>query len=53
VNHHGLIAYGFIPIELTPAEEKGVHGINERLQVKELADGPKRMVELLETVGDR
>ncbi len=49
----GLIAYGFIPIELAPAEEKGVHGINERIQVKELADGLKRMVELLKTVGDR
>jgi acetylornithine deacetylase/succinyl-diaminopimelate desuccinylase-like protein len=49
----GLIAYGFIPIQLTPAEEKGVHGINERVQVTELTDGLKRMVELLKAVGGR
>lgn len=47
----GLTAYGFIPIELGPAEEKGVHGINERLPVKELGGGIKRMVELLKTMG--
>lgn len=47
----GLIAYGFIPIQLTAAEEKGVHGINEHLPVKELSAGIRRMVELLETVG--
>jgi acetylornithine deacetylase/succinyl-diaminopimelate desuccinylase-like protein len=47
----GLIAYGFIPIELTPAEEKGVHGINEHLPVKQLGAGIRRMVELLKTIG--
>lgn len=47
----GLIAYGFIPLQLKPEEEKGVHGINECIQVKELGDGLKRMVELLKTVG--
>jgi acetylornithine deacetylase/succinyl-diaminopimelate desuccinylase-like protein len=49
----GLIAYGFIPIELSPAEEKGVHGDNERLPVKELGNGIKRMVKLLETIGGK
>jgi len=47
----GLIAYGFIRIELTPAEEKGVHGINEHLPVKQLGAGIRRMVELLKTIG--
>jgi acetylornithine deacetylase/succinyl-diaminopimelate desuccinylase-like protein len=43
-----IISYGFIPVEVLPAEAKGVHGINERIGVKELADGIRRMVELLE-----
>jgi acetylornithine deacetylase/succinyl-diaminopimelate desuccinylase-like protein len=47
----GLIAYGFIPIELTPAEMRGVHGINEHIPVKELGAGIRRMVELLEYMG--
>jgi acetylornithine deacetylase/succinyl-diaminopimelate desuccinylase-like protein len=47
----GLTSYGFIPIQLTAAEEKGVHGIDERLSVKELGAGIRRMVELLETIG--
>jgi len=46
-----IVSYGFIPIEVLPAEGKGVHGINERIGVKELADGIQRMVELLEIFG--
>jgi acetylornithine deacetylase/succinyl-diaminopimelate desuccinylase-like protein len=46
-----IVSYGFIPIEVLPAEAKGVHGINERIGVKELADGIQRMVELLEIFG--
>jgi acetylornithine deacetylase/succinyl-diaminopimelate desuccinylase-like protein len=46
-----LTAYGFIPVQLTPAEEKGVHGIDERLSIKELGYGLQRMVELLKTIG--
>jgi len=49
----GLIAYGFIPIQAAPEEEKGVHGINERIQIKELTDGLQRMVKLLEDFGGR
>ena len=44
----GLVAYGFIPIELTPAEEHGVHGINEHLPIKELGNGIHRMADLLQ-----
>ena len=46
-----IVSYGFIPIEVSPAEGKGVHGINERIGVKELADGIQRMVELLKIFG--
>lgn len=46
-----IVSYGFIPIEVPPAEGKGIHGINERIGVNELADGIKRMVELLKIFG--
>lgn len=47
----GLVAYGFIPIELTQAEEHGVHGIDEHLPIKELGGGIRRMVDLLQLIG--
>jgi len=47
----GLIAYGFIPIEVSPAAERGVHGIDERIPVKELGAGIRRMVQVLENAG--
>jgi acetylornithine deacetylase/succinyl-diaminopimelate desuccinylase-like protein len=47
----GLIAYGFVPVELTTAQERTVHGINERIQVNELGNGIRRMVELLRFAG--
>jgi acetylornithine deacetylase/succinyl-diaminopimelate desuccinylase-like protein len=47
----GLIAYGFMPIELTAAQEHTVHGVNERIGVEELGNGIRRMVELLRFAG--
>jgi acetylornithine deacetylase/succinyl-diaminopimelate desuccinylase-like protein len=46
----GLVAYGFTPIELTSAEEKSVRGVNERMPIRELSNGIRRMAELLEAV---
>jgi acetylornithine deacetylase/succinyl-diaminopimelate desuccinylase-like protein len=46
-----IVSYGFIPIEVLPAEGKGIHGINERVGVKELAEGIQRMVQLLKIFG--
>jgi acetylornithine deacetylase/succinyl-diaminopimelate desuccinylase-like protein len=46
-----IVAYGFIPVEVQAAEGKGVHGVNERIGVKELAEGIQRMVELLKILG--
>jgi len=46
-----IVSYGFIPIEVLPSEGKGIHGINERIGVKELADGIQRMVDLLKIFG--
>ncbi|MFZ2059524.1 MAG: M20/M25/M40 family metallo-hydrolase [Candidatus Binatus sp.] len=48
-----IVSYGFIPIEVLPAEGKGIHGINERVGVKELADGIQRMVQLLKIFGGK
>lgn len=47
----GLISYGFIPIELNSAEELSINGVNERIQVKELGAGIRRMVQLLAYLG--
>jgi acetylornithine deacetylase/succinyl-diaminopimelate desuccinylase-like protein len=49
----GLDAYGFIPIEASTAEARGVHGLNERIGVKELGAGVRRMIELLKLMGTR
>jgi acetylornithine deacetylase/succinyl-diaminopimelate desuccinylase-like protein len=47
----GLDCYGFIPSEPSPVEMSGVHGINERVSVKELGAAVRRMVELLKLIG--
>ncbi len=47
----GLVAYGFVPVELTTAQEHTVHGVNERIEAKELGNGIRRMVELLRFAG--
>jgi len=49
----GLDAYGFIPIEASTAEARGVHGLNERIGVKELGAGVRRMIDLLKLMGTR
>ena len=49
----GVDCYGFVPIEAPAAALRGVHGINERIPVKELGAGIRRMVALLEIVGRR
>jgi acetylornithine deacetylase/succinyl-diaminopimelate desuccinylase-like protein len=50
----GIIAYGFVPIEVThPDELKGIHGNDERISVDELGGGIRRTVELLKILGGR
>jgi acetylornithine deacetylase/succinyl-diaminopimelate desuccinylase-like protein len=46
-----VISYGFIPLDLPPTEFRGVHGIDERLSVKEMGAAIKRMTMLLEIFG--
>ncbi|HEY6395700.1 MAG TPA: M20/M25/M40 family metallo-hydrolase [Candidatus Binataceae bacterium] len=48
-----IVAYGFIPIQLSREDARGVHGVNERISIKELGAGIKRMVALLKILGGR
>jgi acetylornithine deacetylase/succinyl-diaminopimelate desuccinylase-like protein len=47
----GLIAYGFIPIELNSALEQTINGANEHIPVKELGAAIHRMVQLIGYMG--
>jgi acetylornithine deacetylase/succinyl-diaminopimelate desuccinylase-like protein len=50
----GIIAYGFVPIEVRrPEELQGIHGNDERISVDELGGGIRRTVELLKILGGR
>jgi acetylornithine deacetylase/succinyl-diaminopimelate desuccinylase-like protein len=46
----GIVAYGYSPFVLTPAEIAGAHGNDERLRVDALEAGTLRMLELLRSV---
>jgi acetylornithine deacetylase/succinyl-diaminopimelate desuccinylase-like protein len=48
-----IIAYGFMPLEITRDEMDGIHGVNERIGVAELGAAIKRMVDLLKILGGR
>ncbi len=43
-----VVAYGLVPIELALGEARGVHGIDERIEIKELGAAIKRMTTLLQ-----
>ncbi len=46
-----IVSYGFTPLDLPPSEFRGIHGIDERLPVKEMEAALKRMTMLLEIFG--
>jgi acetylornithine deacetylase/succinyl-diaminopimelate desuccinylase-like protein len=46
-----LVTYSFTPIDHTPGQPSGVHGIDEHIEIKHLARGIKRMTELLQIFG--
>ncbi|MGO9450335.1 MAG: M20/M25/M40 family metallo-hydrolase [Candidatus Binataceae bacterium] len=48
-----IIAYGFVPIQITRDEGQGIHGTDEKIGVEELGAAVRRMVELLKIVGGR
>ena len=48
----GIASYGFVPIVLEEADERTVHGVNERVSVQNLHDGVERLVALLRLIDD-
>ena len=46
-----VVSYGFTPLDLPPADSRGIHGIDERIPVKEMGAALKRMTMLLEIFG--
>jgi acetylornithine deacetylase/succinyl-diaminopimelate desuccinylase-like protein len=43
----GIASYGFVPFVLTEADQKTVHGIDERVSLENLRDGVRRLLSLL------
>ncbi len=43
----GLVAYGFVPRRLRPAETRGVHGSNERVSIENLERGVESTLAIL------
>jgi acetylornithine deacetylase/succinyl-diaminopimelate desuccinylase-like protein len=43
----GIASYGFVPFALTDADERTVHGIDERISVDNLGQGVRRLLALL------
>ena len=43
----GMVAYGFVPRRLRPAETRSVHGANERVSIENLAFGIETTLETL------
>ncbi len=48
-----ITAYGFVPLQLAPAEAHSVRGVDERIGIKEMGEAIRRMVELLEIFGGK
>ena len=44
----GLVSYGFIPRWQRTGEQRGVHGPNERISVKNLERGIRTLVEIID-----
>jgi acetylornithine deacetylase/succinyl-diaminopimelate desuccinylase-like protein len=49
----GLVAYGFIPLEVTQDQARTVHGANERVSIDNLRRAIERMAALIRIMGNR
>lgn len=49
----GLVAYGFVPLEVTQDQARTVHGANERVSIDNLRRAIERMTSLLRIMGNR
>ena len=43
----GIVAYGFVPRRLRPAETRGIHGANERVSIENLERGVESTLAIL------
>jgi acetylornithine deacetylase/succinyl-diaminopimelate desuccinylase-like protein len=46
----GLVAYGFVPRRLRPAETRGIHGPNEKITVDNLVYGVDTTIQILQAL---
>jgi acetylornithine deacetylase/succinyl-diaminopimelate desuccinylase-like protein len=44
----GIASYGFIPFDLSEDEERREHGLNERVSTRNLREGTRRLIEMLQ-----
>lgn len=44
----GVTAYGFVPAAFAEEDRRGVHGIDERMPLDNLSNGPRRLLAILE-----
>lgn len=49
----GIVAYGFVPVVLTDEDTHREHGADERMPVRELGAGTKRLVQVLRGLDGR
>lgn len=49
----GIVAYGFVPRWLPPAETRGIHGPNERISIENLERGVRTLIRILEALDRR
>jgi len=47
---HDIVSYGFVPFDMADDDEKGVHGINERVSLDNLRNGTRRLIAVLQAL---
>lgn len=52
LRERGIAVYGFAPLELNHAETLGIHGNDERVRARALAEGVRRLVRILRRLDD-
>ena len=44
----GIASYGFVQFDLSEEDERGEHGVNERITIRNLRNGTQRLIDLLQ-----
>ncbi len=48
----GVTSYGFVPVTLSDEETERMHGIDERISVQNLGEGPRRLLAILRALDE-